>query len=106
MTKANATGFYKGRPCIVNHKNLCQEGYCSECWIWRSQQPMQLTLREHEIALLISQGLINKEIAFRLNIKENTVKNHITNIFIKHGCTKRVQIALLYSHELNLGVGI
>ena len=38
-----------------------------------------LTKREIEVLKLITEGLFNKEIAYKLNISERTVKNHISN---------------------------
>ncbi|MHB8126654.1 MAG: response regulator transcription factor [Desulfitobacteriaceae bacterium] len=53
-----------------------------------------LTQRETEIALLIAEGLTNKELAGRLYITEGTVKNHVTNILTKLCLDHRTQIAL------------
>jgi DNA-binding NarL/FixJ family response regulator len=39
-----------------------------------------LTGREAEVAKLVFDGLVNKEIALRLGIAEQTTKNHITVI--------------------------
>jgi DNA-binding CsgD family transcriptional regulator len=52
-----------------------------------------LTAREREIAALIAQGQINREIADTLIIGERTVETHITNILAKLGFTSRRQIA-------------
>jgi two-component system, NarL family, nitrate/nitrite response regulator NarL len=43
----------------------------------------QLTPREEEILLLIGDGLSNKEIAVRLCITPNTVKNHVHHLLEK-----------------------
>jgi DNA-binding NarL/FixJ family response regulator len=43
----------------------------------------QLTCREREIVTLIEEGLSNKEIAVRLQIELQTVKNHVHNILEK-----------------------
>lgn len=43
----------------------------------------QLTGREKEILLLIRQGLLSKEIAYRLNLSIYTVNNHRKNILSK-----------------------
>lgn len=43
----------------------------------------QLTPREKEILVLISQGLLSKEIACRLNLSTYTVNNHRKNILTK-----------------------
>jgi len=48
-----------------------------------------LTDRENEIALLVRQGLSNKEIAQRLHISPATVKNHVHNILEKLELTSR-----------------
>ncbi len=51
-----------------------------------------LTNREEEIVKLVVQGLSNKQISKKLIISENTVKNHLTNIFNKIGITSRSQL--------------
>lgn len=43
----------------------------------------RLTPREHQVLVLIEQGLSNKDIARRLSIEVRTVKNHVHNIFDK-----------------------
>jgi DNA-binding NarL/FixJ family response regulator len=54
----------------------------------------QLSRQELHILSLVSQGLINKEIAAHLYISEKTVKNHLTRIFDKLGVRNREQAAL------------
>ena len=53
-----------------------------------------LTLREKEVLTLIAEGASNKEIAYKLNISENTVKNHLRNIMEKLHLQNRVQLAV------------
>lgn len=53
-----------------------------------------LTEREGEILRLIALGCSNKDIAGRLNIAEKTVRNHISNIFLKLHVNNRTQAAL------------
>lgn len=53
-----------------------------------------LTKREIEVLALITQGLLNKEIAQKLFISEKTVKNHVSNIFKKIGVNDRTQAAV------------
>lgn len=53
---------------------------------------MGLTKREAEIAILISKGLSNREIAEEFVISEATVKKHVSNIFEKTGIEKREQL--------------
>ena len=52
-----------------------------------------LTAREREIAALIAQGSINREIAATLVVGERTVETHITNILTKLDFSSRRQIA-------------
>jgi predicted ATPase/DNA-binding CsgD family transcriptional regulator/Tfp pilus assembly protein PilF len=55
--------------------------------------PSPLTPREHEIVLLIAQGLSNREIADELVISPATAARHVANILGKLGFTSRTQVA-------------
>ncbi len=65
------------------------------------QSSIKLTYRELEIINEIAQGLCNKEIAQRLSIEPQTVKNHIHNILDKLQLHTRLE-AVQYARELNL----
>ncbi len=52
-----------------------------------------LTTREREVAVLIAQGLTNREIASRLVIAERTAEGHVQTILNKLGFNSRAQIA-------------
>ena len=54
----------------------------------------QLTARETEIALLVSQGLRNKAIARQLNLSEGTVKMHLHHVYEKLDLGGRAELAL------------
>ena len=54
-----------------------------------------LTPRELEILIQMAAGKINKEIAYALGISEMTVKNHISNIFLKLDVNDRTAAVLL-----------
>ena len=51
-----------------------------------------LTRREREIAVLIAEGLSNKEIARDLRIGASTVKNHVHSILEKLNVRRRSAI--------------
>jgi DNA-binding NarL/FixJ family response regulator len=51
-----------------------------------------LSRREQELAGLIQQGLTNKEMASRLNLSEQTVKNHVHRMLRKLGAPDRLAI--------------
>lgn len=54
-----------------------------------------LTPQQYRVLLLLHEGLLNKQIAYQLNITEATVKAHITAIFKKLGVYSRTQAVLL-----------
>jgi two-component system, NarL family, nitrate/nitrite response regulator NarL len=56
--------------------------------------PPALTPREQQIAMAIADGRTNRDIAARLGITEQTVKNHLTSIFEKVGVDNRLQLGL------------
>ncbi len=60
-----------------------------------------LTLREHEILHLLTEGYTNRQIAQKLFVELPTIKWHISNIYKKLGVRSRVQ-AILRARELNL----
>lgn len=53
-----------------------------------------LTEREMSIALLVAEGLSNKEIADLLYISHHTVKTNLENIYYKLSITNRVMLAV------------
>ncbi|MEU6717424.1 response regulator transcription factor [Nonomuraea sp. NPDC046802] len=61
--------------------------------------PSELSEREYEIALLVSSGASNKEIARQLYITEGTTKNHISNCLRKLGLRDRTQLAVWVSQN-------
>ncbi|HLF78023.1 MAG TPA: AAA family ATPase [Dehalococcoidia bacterium] len=52
-----------------------------------------LTAREQEIALMIVQGLTNRDIADRLVVSSRTVESHVANAMAKLGYSTRSQLA-------------
>jgi two-component system nitrate/nitrite response regulator NarL len=64
-----------------------------------NRERMQLSQREREIIVLIAQGYKNKEIAEKMFITEQTVKNHLHNVFDKLGVSDRLELALYAIHN-------
>jgi DNA-binding NarL/FixJ family response regulator len=58
-----------------------------------------LSNREKKIVQLVAQGSRNKEIGEELFISEQTVKNHLYNIFDKLGVFGRLELALYAIHH-------
>lgn len=75
-----------GGPFVLNEAKLREVG---------------LTPREHEILVLIAEGLSNREIGERLFVSENTVKTHSSRLFEKMQVNRRVQ-AVQRARELGL----
>jgi DNA-binding NarL/FixJ family response regulator len=55
----------------------------------------QFSRRERDILRLVAQGFDNRQIAERLHLADQTVKNHISVIYSKLGVHDRVKLAML-----------
>jgi DNA-binding NarL/FixJ family response regulator len=77
--KAVATGLLTFDPALVPHPDL------------PSEIAETLTPREHDVLTLLAEGLPNRQIAFRLNISEHTIKFHIRSILGKLGASSRTE---------------
>ncbi len=58
----------------------------------------ELTPQQFRVLSMIAEGLLNKQIAYELNVSEATVKAHMTAIMRKLGVSNRTQVALLANH--------
>jgi len=54
-----------------------------------------LTAREREVLQMLASGLVNKEIAAKLNISDHTVKFHVASILGKLGASTRTEAVSL-----------
>ncbi|MBV9577464.1 MAG: response regulator transcription factor [Chloroflexi bacterium] len=60
------------------------------------QTPLaQLTRREDEVAVLISRGFTNQQIAAELVITPGTAANHVAHVLAKLEAANRTQVAVL-----------
>lgn len=59
----------------------------------------ELSQREREIVSLVARGHKNREIAEKMFITEQTVKNHLHNVFDKLGVSDRLELALHAIHS-------
>ena len=53
--------------------------------------------------MMVAEGLLNKQIAYELDVSEATIKAHVTAIFRKLGVQNRTQAVLAIS-ALNTGL--
>jgi DNA-binding NarL/FixJ family response regulator len=64
-----------------------------------TETPQRLTRRELDVIGLLVEGLSNREIAQRLGLSEQTVKNHIARIMAKVEVRNRVELVLYAMRE-------
>jgi len=55
----------------------------------------ELTTQQFRVLGMIAEGLLNKQIAYELNVSEATIKAHMTAIMRKLNVSNRTQVALL-----------
>src|ERR1700676_577618 len=79
-------------------------GHPSASGSGKGRERSPLSAREREIVALVAQGYKNKEMAEKMFISEQTVKNHLHNIFDKLGVSDRLELALYAIHN-NLHTG-
>jgi DNA-binding NarL/FixJ family response regulator len=69
----------------------------------KAREGSPISVRELEVMTLLAEGLSNKQIARRLGIREQTVKNHVTRTMEKLGVENRTEVGLLAArHNLRL----
>jgi len=62
---------------------------------------VDLTEREHEVLLLMVEGLNNTQIAARLTVSPSTIKSHVSSILAKLGVASRTEaVALALRHKM------
>ena len=117
LFQAGAQGIFLRSDCASQLARCIQCVSRGEIWVGSpelnilvdalSEQPSQtakmqaissLSPREEEVALLVAEGLSNREISDRLQLSEHTIKNYLFRMFEKLGVNTRVELAL-YSLE-------
>jgi DNA-binding CsgD family transcriptional regulator/energy-coupling factor transporter ATP-binding protein EcfA2 len=76
------------------HWLACQGGVKTPA-VDAAAQPLPITDREREIAMLVATGLSNRRIADRLSVSVRTVDGHLYRIFAKLGIERRDQLVHL-----------
>ncbi|MCX2830365.1 response regulator [Microbulbifer thermotolerans] len=111
-----ACGFLpKSAPVEMIDEALCQalageiwlpEGIADQCAAASSELAVadvvaSLTPQQFRVATMLSEGLLNKQIAYEMNVTEATVKAHLTALFRKLDVSCRTQ-AVLALNSLDL----
>lgn len=60
-----------------------------------AERVRELTPQQFRVLAMLSTGLLNKQIAYELNVSEATIKAHMTAILRKLGANNRTQAVLL-----------
>lgn len=66
-----------------------------------AERMAQLTPQQFKVLMMMSQGLLNKQIAFDLGVSEATIKAHVSAIMNKLGVSNRTQ-AVLAANQLSV----
>ena len=66
-----------------------------------AERIQSLTPQQFRVLMMVAEGLLNKQIAYELDVSEATIKAHVTAIFRKLGVQNRTQ-AVLAINALNI----
>ncbi len=110
LKDASATEVARTIRAVAAGEAVCPPLLCSSLFQWvvqhRSPLPssqlrtrLGLSRREQQLVGLIREGLTNKEMAARLNLSEQTVKNHVHRMLRKVGAPDRLAIVDLCRNE-------
>jgi DNA-binding NarL/FixJ family response regulator len=66
-----------------------------------AERMAQLTPQQFKVLMMMSQGLLNKQIAYKLEVSEATIKAHVSAIMSKLGVNNRTQ-AVLAANQLSV----
>lgn len=58
-----------------------------------------LTVRNFQVLNCLVDGMLNKEIAYRLNLDEGTIKVYVSEVLGKTGFPNRTAVAVWWSHN-------
>ena len=86
--------------------SACADRVCPQCRKPRVRERRSvggaLTFRELQIAELVCQAKLNKEIAFELRLSEGTIKEYMNRIFRKLEIKNRTELAMWAVRHLEL----
>jgi DNA-binding NarL/FixJ family response regulator len=88
-TVASGDAFCSPQLCAFLFRFAAQQNQMPSFY---ARERLGLTNRQQQLVGLISQGLSNKEIANRLQLAEQTVRNHVHRMLRKLGASHRLQV--------------
>jgi DNA-binding CsgD family transcriptional regulator/tetratricopeptide (TPR) repeat protein len=69
------------------------------------EEPLPLTRREKEVAILAARGLSNKDVAQRLSVSVRTVENQLHTTYAKLGITRRDELRAILDPSTRSSTG-
>ena len=81
-------------PLAIKKQVLEHHGDKAEEDLDLAAKVAQLSQQQYKVLYYLTEGWLNKQIAYDLHISEATVKAHITAIFRKLGVTNRTQVVI------------
>lgn len=85
----------------LNKKSLQKQNTSSEDINHQKIKDLDISNREYEVLIGISEGLSNKEIGEKLFVSESTIKTHVSNLLSKLNAKRRTQ-ALQIAKDFNI----
>ncbi|WP_456441028.1 response regulator transcription factor [Psychroserpens sp.] len=85
----------------LNKRSLQKQNTSSENINHKKIKDLDISKREYEVLLGISEGLSNKEIGEKLFVSESTIKTHVSNLLSKLNAKRRTQ-ALQIAKNFNI----
>lgn len=82
-----------GELCIPNSIDLSEENDPEEAELLKKM--LSLTPQQHRVLGMLGEGLLNKQIAYELNVSEATIKAHVSAILLKLGVDSRTQAVIV-----------
>jgi len=89
----------EGEQWLPNGYQLTEQGPSEKAFF---SQLEQLTPHQLKVLGLIAEGLLNKQIAYELNISESTVKQHASAVLKKLGVYNRTQAGVIFNQNMRL----
>jgi len=110
LTDASAAGVWQAIRDVAAGEAVCPRSLSVALFRFAGQPQVSLPLvsvrksldlspRQQQLARLIRDGLSNKEVAARLNLSEQTVRNHVYRMLRRVGAADRATKAELYRSD-------
>jgi DNA-binding NarL/FixJ family response regulator len=76
---------------FINKRSLSKKNSITPDIDYHKIKALDISGREYEVLLAISEGMSNKEIADKLFVTESTIKTHVSNLLLKLNAKRRTQ---------------